>query len=195
MEKGKRRGIPTVYKGFKMRSRLEALWARVFDSLGWEWIYEPDIELPESIRKGWIPDFLLPQIGIFVEVKPNITGTVEQLAEHGEVLRAARCCESLDMPLLVLGLSPAHYWDDAGGVKIGIILHSSLSVTGNGYVLLRPGTKRWVSLILAGDWECNGKHEFECSFWRDHEIFEEPHFSHIWTHCCNENQYQPRLPG
>jgi len=42
---------PTLYKGVKFRSRLEARWAAFFDLAGWSWEYEP-IDLP-----GWSPDF------------------------------------------------------------------------------------------------------------------------------------------
>ena len=44
-------GIPTMYDGYRFRSRLEARWAAFFDLAGWEWKYEP-IDLD-----GWIPDF------------------------------------------------------------------------------------------------------------------------------------------
>ena len=44
--------IPTMYRGIRMRSRLEAKWAYFMDGLGWKWEYEP-IDL-----NGWIPDFL-----------------------------------------------------------------------------------------------------------------------------------------
>jgi len=62
--------IPTVYKGIRFRSRLEAKWARVFDILGENWEYEP-IEL-----NGWIPDFVLAggEKPILVECKPIIDG-------------------------------------------------------------------------------------------------------------------------
>lgn len=60
--------IPTVYRGIQMRSRLEAKWACVFDSLGWRWEYEP-LDL-----KGWIPDFVLDIKGfkkpVLAEIKP-----------------------------------------------------------------------------------------------------------------------------
>ncbi len=60
--------IPTIYRGIQMRSRLEAKWAHVFDSLKWRWEYEP-IDL-----NGWIPDFVvrLPVLRkpMLVEIKP-----------------------------------------------------------------------------------------------------------------------------
>lgn len=58
---------PTVYKGIKFRSRLEARWAAMFDQLGWTWEYEPEID------GAYIPDFLLHGTGdrrVYVEVKP-----------------------------------------------------------------------------------------------------------------------------
>jgi len=42
---------PTIYRGVRFRSRLEAKWAAFFDSVGWCWEYEP-IDLD-----GWSPDF------------------------------------------------------------------------------------------------------------------------------------------
>jgi hypothetical protein len=57
-------GIPTVYRDVQFRSRLEAKWAAFFDFLGWRWEYEP-FDLA-----GWIPDFLLVDAGVLVEVKP-----------------------------------------------------------------------------------------------------------------------------
>jgi hypothetical protein len=56
--------IPTVYRGRRYRSRLEARWAAFFDCLGWQHEYEP-FDLG-----GWSPDFLLPAFKALVEVKP-----------------------------------------------------------------------------------------------------------------------------
>lgn len=59
--------IPTLYRGIRYRSRLEARWAAFFDLMGWAHEYEP-IDLP-----GWIPDFALrfsPDRRVLVEVKP-----------------------------------------------------------------------------------------------------------------------------
>ncbi len=69
--------IPTVYRGVRMRSRLEARVAAVFDALGWSWEYEP-IEL-----RGYFPDFLV-DVGdpygdrpLLVEVKPYLATSLE----------------------------------------------------------------------------------------------------------------------
>jgi hypothetical protein len=63
------KSIPTRYKTFRFRSRLEARWAVFFDVLGIEWRYES-----RSVDLGWclyIPDFWLPQYRMYAEVKPD----------------------------------------------------------------------------------------------------------------------------
>ena len=58
---------PILYEGINFRSKLEARWYIFMKKLGWNIIYEPEIE---GIN-GWIPDFLI--IGkkkILVDVKP-----------------------------------------------------------------------------------------------------------------------------
>lgn len=66
--------IETAYKGYRMRSRLEARWAVFFDDLGFEWQYEPEgYDLGEP---GWyLPDFRITGgIGskpAFLEIKPQ----------------------------------------------------------------------------------------------------------------------------
>lgn len=58
-------GVPTTYRGVRMRSRLEARWAAFFDSLGWVWDYEPfDLSY-------WLPDFSVhfQQGDVLFEVK------------------------------------------------------------------------------------------------------------------------------
>ena len=62
------KAIETRYKGYRFRSRLEARWAVFFDALEIEWEYEPEgYDLGEG---GWyLPDFWLPQVGMWAEVK------------------------------------------------------------------------------------------------------------------------------
>ena len=62
--------IETIYGGYRFRSRLEARWAVFFDALGIKWVYEP--EGYDLGRLGYyLPDFWLPGIGCFGEVKPK----------------------------------------------------------------------------------------------------------------------------
>lgn len=102
---GERRGamlsaksIPTTYKGVLMRSKLEVRWAREFDRWSLDWEYEPKQELV----RHYTPDFFLPELGVWVEVKPTrrqarnakvpvltmlaeaLAGTEEVIAVYGE---------------------------------------------------------------------------------------------------------------
>jgi len=63
------KAIETAYKGYNFRSRLEARWAVFFDTLGIEWEYE--FEGYDLGEEGYyLPDFWLPQIDCWIEVKP-----------------------------------------------------------------------------------------------------------------------------
>lgn len=63
--------IETIFKGCRFRSRLEARWAVFFDALGIEWQYEPEgFEVPfQDGPIRYLPDFYLPGLGLWVEVK------------------------------------------------------------------------------------------------------------------------------
>jgi hypothetical protein len=59
--------IETRYAGCLFRSRTEARWAVFFDALRLEWEYEKE---GYPLKFGWyLPDFYLPLIGVFFEVK------------------------------------------------------------------------------------------------------------------------------
>lgn len=66
----------TKYKGVIYRSRLEAKWAVVFDLLGIEHTYETSQFSLENT--GYMPDFYLPQLETYVEVK----GVMDQDSEY-----------------------------------------------------------------------------------------------------------------
>lgn len=64
---GQIKAIETRYKGYRFRSRAEARWAVFFDTLGLKYVYEPEgFELPCG---RYLPDFLLPEIDYWFEVK------------------------------------------------------------------------------------------------------------------------------
>lgn len=69
------RAIPTTYAGVRMRSRLEARCARVLDTIGIPWRYEPFVVyVPGQRGSGYLPDFQLwPGAATpwFVEIKPT----------------------------------------------------------------------------------------------------------------------------
>ena len=61
------KAIETRYKGYRFRSRLEARWAVFFDTLGLQWEYEREgFNLDGNY---YLPDFWLPQVKTWAEVK------------------------------------------------------------------------------------------------------------------------------
>jgi hypothetical protein len=63
------KAIETRYKGCRFRSRMEARWAVFFDDLGVTWVYEKEgFDLPSG---KYLPDFWLPQVSMWAEVKPT----------------------------------------------------------------------------------------------------------------------------
>lgn len=61
------KAIQTKYKGYKFRSRTEARWGVYFDALGITWEYEKEgFSLPSG---AYLPDFWLPQVAMWAEVK------------------------------------------------------------------------------------------------------------------------------
>lgn len=66
------KAIPTRYKGYKFRSRLEARYACFLDAVGLQWEYESQgYDLPSEGK--YLPDFWCPQLDAFIEVKPART--------------------------------------------------------------------------------------------------------------------------
>ena len=70
--------IETEYNGYLFRSKLEAQWAVVFDSLGIRYEYEPEgFELEDGTK--YLPDFYFPDQDTYGEVKPDRPGALEEL--------------------------------------------------------------------------------------------------------------------
>lgn len=61
--------IETSYAGCRFRSRLEARWALFLDILGLKWEYEPQGYRVGPDQRLYLPDFYLPGLGTWVEVK------------------------------------------------------------------------------------------------------------------------------
>lgn len=62
------KAIPTKYNDILFRSRLEARWAVYFDLMGIEYLYEPEGYNLDGVY--YLPDFYLPKVSMFAEVKP-----------------------------------------------------------------------------------------------------------------------------
>jgi hypothetical protein len=90
------RPIETRYAGYRFRSRLEARWAVFFAAAGIEYRYEA-----EGFNVGgtyYLPDFWLPQLKAFVEVKPT-----EAAAEQAKPVLAALVKQVGDRGILISG--------------------------------------------------------------------------------------------
>lgn len=93
--------IPTRYADTLFRSRLEARWAVFFDSLGIPWRYEFE---GYQTNAGWyLPDFWLPSLQIFAEVKPRWPNR-DALAKCADVAHGTR------FPFVILDEEPAVRW-------------------------------------------------------------------------------------
>lgn len=79
------KAIETYYSGYLFRSRREARWAVCLDALGIHWLYEPEGYQFNNGDK-YLPDFLLPDPGLWVEVK----GTAPELRELEKATRLAQ---------------------------------------------------------------------------------------------------------
>lgn len=127
------KAIQTQYKGYHFRSRLEARWAVFFDALGLEWEYEPEgFELGDGVY--YLPDFYLPKLKAWVEVKGGLVGGSDLSRDDKEkVMRFANSIpwnQSLtvvsDFPkegkeLVVTNISNKH------GAPSGVLTSPSLS--------------------------------------------------------------------
>jgi hypothetical protein len=81
------KAIETEYKGYLFRSRLEARWGVFFDSLGIKWQYETEGYEIDTYR--YLPDFFLPDLGAFVEVKGDPQGLRQEFDRLRVVLGPA----------------------------------------------------------------------------------------------------------
>lgn len=84
--------LPTIYRGTEMRSLLEASWAATLESLKIVWEYEPTtFDLPSGAK--YLPDFHLPEIGVWIEVKGTGVPRLEKAYELGKML----ACDCRDL--------------------------------------------------------------------------------------------------
>jgi hypothetical protein len=92
------KAIETYYNGFRFRSRLEARWSIFFDALGLKFEYE--LQGYAMGEQCYLPDFWLPRLQLWAEVKPDL-----EVAKKNEALYAA-FVRSINQPLLLLVGTP-----------------------------------------------------------------------------------------
>lgn len=110
------KAIETEYKGYRFRSRLEARWAVFLDAIDEPWHYEHE---GFDLKCGYyLPDFWMPRMGCFFEVKgafPN----------KDELAKAACLCQESqrnvwflqDIPWIdqVLDIVGFYFFNDRSG--------------------------------------------------------------------------------
>ncbi|MFE4420383.1 hypothetical protein [Streptomyces sp. NPDC056817] len=112
--------LPTIYRDTQFRSLLEACWAATLDSLGIVWEYEPQtFDLPSGVK--YLPDFHLPEIGTWLEVKGPGVPRIEKPYELGEMLACGCPVRSCDCrwaggELVIIGHPPTPFdpWNEDG---------------------------------------------------------------------------------
>lgn len=79
--------IGVWYKGFHLRSRIEGRWCVFFDCMEIEWQYE--LEGYKLDKLYYLPDFWLPQVNMFAEVKSK-QFTAEEIDKCWKLTEATR---------------------------------------------------------------------------------------------------------
>lgn len=91
--------MPTEYNGILFRSRTEARWAFVFEQFGWTYFYEQETY---SLAEGlYLPDFFIPKLDLFFEVKGE-----DPTAD--ELLKASSLCVATEKYVAVSSGPPNH---------------------------------------------------------------------------------------
>lgn len=107
--------IETIYKGCRFRSRLEARWAVFFDACGIKWEYEP--EGFEIDGEKYLPDFYLPDLDTYAEVKGQRPGYEQEILKlqkfivwGGPIKQIVILSNLPDVKMWGLPHFPAYYW-------------------------------------------------------------------------------------
>src|SRR5882762_1150069 len=114
--------LPTRYADCMFRSRLEARWAVFLDQIREPWRYEPE-RYGIGGQATYLPDFHLPRLGSYLEVKGQRDGTEDRARRFSDNLVGNTCYLAVgDMPrtedlaetgwTTIEALSPAFEWDD-----------------------------------------------------------------------------------
>ena len=172
------KAIPTVYRGRRYRSRLEARWAAFFDELGWESEYEP------ADLGRWSPDFAIwgarAAYPLLVEVKPIMEW-------HRETARKMTdaCYERSVSSFLLVGKSPMPLLEQ-GGFSIGWIGQpSTYEAIWTDAVLVRKG--QYFDLVA----EDARNFCQETLIWEFQEKCALADVSAAWVRAANSVQWRP----
>jgi hypothetical protein len=159
MEAGMIKAIETVYNGYRFRSRLEARWAVFFDAMGIKWEYEIEgFELGNGER--YLPDFWLPELACFVEIKPDagLTEEVEAVMRHMSDSFPIICFQGMPSPSWNGDVFCGDMTDSSGGAyhgRVGFAWCDAcerfvLSFSDDDTRLLRGDRTLWPTATIAG---------------------------------------------
>lgn len=143
--------IETRYAGHRFRSRIEARWAIFFDTLDLRWEYEREGYTLDGDR--YLPDFWLPELNLWAEIKgviPNdrevrLAGLLAESTQSTTVIFAGDMPTirgALPDPLAMSVWSPVyaryeHAWAECeacGELRIAYVKHAHMSCACAGYV-------------------------------------------------------------
>jgi len=141
------KALQTSYNGYSCRSRTEARWMVAFDEAKIKYEYEPQgFDLGEV--GCYLPDFYLPQVGMYAEVKGR-TFNLEELK------KAKALTEEAEEPVLLLDGPPERkaYWAIIPDIK-------------------RPEKCGWYEIFESECFSANDYDIFEHShYWSDERRF------------------------
>ena len=179
--------IPTLFRGVKFRSRLEAKWSAFLDGCGWSWQYEPDINLA-----SYLPDFVVNlDRPLLVEVKPALT--IEDFAEakakieasgweHEAVIVGARLFDGWGIDSAIGVFGERHHgpdgelgwlWDTAELFLCLLCQRPSVCPAGGSWQCRTCGGSEGMGHV--DQWACQARH--------------------LWDFAGNELQWKPRSRG
>lgn len=92
------KNIETDYNGLKFRSRLEARWAVFFETLRIKYDYE--VEGFQIDNTKYLPDFYLPELKYWIEIKPYLT---EENTRKMRVFAEEQCKIQQEHSFFVIG--------------------------------------------------------------------------------------------
>ena len=108
------KSIETYYKGYLCRSRTEARWMVAFDKVDIKYEYEPEgFDLGKSGK--YLPDFYLPQVDMYAEVKGRPFNIQELKKAKALALESKKVVLLLDGPparKAYWGIHPDEYCAD-----------------------------------------------------------------------------------
>ena len=90
------KAIETKYNGYRFRSRLEAKWAVYFNLLHIKYEYEPEGYVLDS-GDCYLPDFYLPEVNTFFEVKPLSISRNELIDTQEKLVSLSKAKDAFSM--------------------------------------------------------------------------------------------------